>query len=446
MTVEVKAEATFVEKAEELETTTEMENVNVSEGPKGVEKSSSYREESNFLSDLNENEKKALIELKTKLEDAILNNTIFKKASKESQKKEKETEEDEAEGANDGEEVDENISIWGVPLLPSKGEDRTNVVLLKFLRARDFKVNEALEMLKKTLIWRKEFKTDSILDEDFGSDLSQAAYISGLDREGHPICYNIFGYFDDDEKKKKLQNLVKWRVHLMERGIQKLDFQPGGVTSLLQINDLNNSPGPTNKDVRIATKKIVALLQDNYPEFVAKNIFINVPFWYYAFQSIMSPFLTSRTKSKFVFARPAKVTETLLKYVPIHEIPTQYGGMKKEGDLEFYANETEPSETLINAGSTEIIEIPMLEVGKTTMWEVLVLNWDVKYKEEFVPTDESSYTVIVQKEKKINNTNDAPIHNTFKNQEAGKIVLTIHNCSSKNKKAFVRHKIQKICQ
>ncbi|KAL8522439.1 hypothetical protein ACS0TY_012551 [Phlomoides rotata] len=64
----------------------------------------------------------------------------------------------------------------------------------------------------------------------------------------------------------------------MEKGIQKLDFNPGCVNSLVQVNDLKNSSGPSKKEVRVAVNNAVALLQDNYPEFVAKNIFINVPF------------------------------------------------------------------------------------------------------------------------------------------------------------------------
>lgn len=43
------------------------------------------------------------------------------------------------------------------------------------------------------------------------------------------------------------------------------------------------------------------------------QILINVPFWYYAFSALFYPFMTQRTKSKFVIARPSKVTETLLK-------------------------------------------------------------------------------------------------------------------------------------
>ncbi|KAL0352748.1 UNVERIFIED_CONTAM: Patellin-4 [Sesamum angustifolium] len=113
-------------------------------------------------------------------------------------------------------------------------------------------------MLKKTLQWRKEFKIDSILDEEFGADLASAAYMSGIDRQGHPICYNIFGVLDNEEiyektlaTEEKREQFLRWRVQLMEKGIQELNFKPDGINSLVQINDLKNSPGPSKKEVRL---------------------------------------------------------------------------------------------------------------------------------------------------------------------------------------------------
>jgi len=228
----------------------------------------------------------------------------------------------------------------------------------------------------------------------------------------------------------------------MEKGIQKLELKPSGVTSLLQINDLKNSPGPAKKEVRLAIKQALGLLQDNYPEFVARNIFINVPFLYYAYHAVFSTLLTQRTKSKLVFARPAKVTETLLKYIPVEEIPIQYGGLKRDSDFEFSAEDGVASELIIKAASTATIEIPAPQAGTTFIWDITVLGWEVNYKEEFVPTDESSYTIIVQKVKKLGAV-EGPVRNTFSTNEAGKIVLTIENCSSKKKKMFYRHKVKK---
>lgn len=270
------------------------ETLDESKPAKAVEKCSSYKEESNFLSDLKEFEKKALVEFKSKVEEAILGNTLFEKKEEEETKKvealpeggeegEKVVKEEEnVEGENEKgveEEEEKDLSLWGVSLLPSKGDEGIDVVLLKFLRARDFKVNEAFEMLKKTLKWRKEMKIDSILDEDFGSDLESAAYMNGVDREGHSVCYNIYGVFAGEEiyqksfgSEEKRREFLRWRCYVTEKWIQKLDLKPGGVSSLLQINDLKNCPGPSKKEIRIATNQIVSILQDNYPEMVAKNV------------------------------------------------------------------------------------------------------------------------------------------------------------------------------
>ncbi|GKV03920.1 hypothetical protein SLEP1_g16153 [Rubroshorea leprosula] len=488
MTVEVKVEETQMAEAVVAQEDTKKdveETQNVARGeekvvddskPKIVEKSASYKEESNFFSDLKEFERKALNELKSKLEEAILGNNLFKKEepkknekqSSENVEKEKEEEkekvesetpieeeasktepEEEKKPEEKGTEIDRDISLWGVPLLSSKCAEGTDVVLLKFLRAREFKVNEAFEMLRKTMQWRKDFNIDSILDENLGADLSSVAYMNGVDREGHPVCYNIYGVFENEElyqktfgTEEKREQFLRWRFQLMEKGIQKLDLRPSGVSSLLQINDLKNSPGLSKKELRISMKQAVSALQDNYPEFVARNVFINVPFWYYALNALLSPFLTQRTKSKFVVAHPAKVTETLLKYIPAEEVPVQYGGFKRENDFEFTGEDCAVSELTIKAGSTETIEIPADEVGSTLVWDLTVLGWEVNYKEEFVPKDEGSYTIIVQKTKKIG-AQEEPIRNTFKNNEPGKVILTIGNASSKKKRVLYRYKAKK---
>lgn len=346
-----------------------------------MEKTVSFKEESNLLSDLTETEKKALYELRDKIEDAILTNTLLpveaelekisetvkqveddgkkqeeskniteekgdkekspemvevkekthaaeekkvevkektlaaeeekkvevtenttaangeksievKEKAKETEEKKVEAKEKEAVAAEEDKkveikekemvEVDKDIMLWGVPLLPSKGSESTNVILLKFLRARDFKSKDAFEMLKKTLQWRKENKIDTILEEDIpgADDLRGTAYMdTAVDRDGHPICYNVYGVFADQElytrmvgSEAKTEQFLRWGFQVMEKGIQKLDFSPGSVASILQITDLKNTPWVSKKELRVAMSRAVNLLQDNYPEFVAKNV------------------------------------------------------------------------------------------------------------------------------------------------------------------------------
>ncbi|XP_056167519.1 patellin-3-like isoform X2 [Syzygium oleosum] len=116
--------------------------------------------------------------------------------------------------------------------------------------------------------------------------------------------------FADEEKQAKF---LRWRVQFLERSIRKLDFNPGGTCTIFQVSNLKNSLGPGKHELRIANKQALQMLQDNYPEFVAKQVFINVPWWYLAFYAMISRFLTHRTKSKFVFASPSRTVETLFK-------------------------------------------------------------------------------------------------------------------------------------
>lgn len=171
----------------------------------------------------------------------------------------------------------EEVFIWGIPLL---ADERSDVVLLKFLRARDFKVKDAFVMIKNTVRWRKQFGIDELVDEDLESDgLEKVVFMHGVDKEGHPVCYNVYGEFQSKElyqktfsDEEKRQKFLRWRIRFLEKSIRKLDFSPGGVCTIVQVNDLKNSPGPGKWELRQATKQALHLLQDNYPEFVAKQV------------------------------------------------------------------------------------------------------------------------------------------------------------------------------
>ncbi|KAI3990903.1 hypothetical protein MKX01_026087 [Papaver californicum] len=323
----------------------------------------------------------------------------------------------------------EEVSIYGIPLL---ADERSDVILLKFLRARDFNVKQALTMLKNVVQWRKEFGIEELLEEDLGNEFEKVVYMDGCDKEGHPICYNVFGELSN----KDLQKFLRWRIQFLEKSIRKLDYAPGGICTLVQVNDLKNVRGPFQAELRVA--KAVVLLQDNYPEFVAKQIFINVPWWYLAVSRMISPFLSQRTKSKFVYAGPSKSTDTLCKYISPERLPVAYGGAYKEGEHEFSTADS-VTEITIKPASKKTVEFPVSEVS-TLVWEVRVVGWEVSYGAEFVPEAEDGYTVIVSKTRKLTPADEAVVCTSFKIGEAGKIVLTIDNQTSKKKKLLYRFK------
>ncbi|KAJ7949666.1 patellin-3-like [Quillaja saponaria] len=340
----------------------------------------------------------------------------------------------------------EEVDIWGIPLLQ---DERSDVILLKFLRARDFKVKDAFTMIKNTARWRKEFGIDALVEEDLGNDWDKVVFTHGYDKEGHSVCYNVFGEFENKElyqktfaDEEKGLKFLRWRIQFLEKSVRKLEYTPTGISSIVQVNDLKNSPGLGKRELRQATNQALHLLQDNYPEFVAKQVFINVPWWYLAFYRMISPFLTQRTKSKFVFAGPSKSAETIFKYIAPEQVPVQYGGLSKEGEQEFTTSDS-VTEVTIKPATKHAVEFPVTEAGHL-VWEVRVVGWDVNYGAEFVPSAEGGYTVIVQKSRKIAPADETVVSDSFKIGEPGKVVLTIDNQTSKKKKLLYRSKIKPI--
>ncbi|KAF5456897.1 hypothetical protein F2P56_026319 [Juglans regia] len=428
----------------------------------------SFKEESNLEADLSDSERKALQELKQLVQEALDGSRFTfvpppKDAEKQSSTGEAQTKQEdtpampsestprieenpEKEAQEVSKEVEE-VSIWGVPLLK---DDRTDVILLKFLRARDFKVKDAFVMIRNTIKWRKEFGIDALIDQDLGDEWEKVVFMHGFDREEHPVCYNVYGEFQNKEvyakafsDEEKRAKFLRWRIQFLERSIRKLDFSPGGVCTIFQVNDLKNSPGPAKRELRLATKQALQLLQDNYPEFVAKQVFINVPWWYLAFYTILSPFLTQRTKSKFVFTGPSKTAETLFKYISPEQVPVQYGGLSVDYcDCNPEFSISDPvTEVTVKPATKQTVEIIIYEKC-IIVWELRVVGWEVTYGAEFVPNAEDGYTVVIHKSAKKAPTDEPVVSNSFKVGELGKLLLTVDNPTSKKKKLLYRFNIK----
>nr|ACG42957.1 patellin-5 [Zea mays] len=353
------------------------------------------------------------------------------------------------------------ISIWGVPLNPHSpppgaanddADERADVVLLKFLRARDFRARDAHAMLLRCAAWRAEFGADAVVDEELGfKDLEGVvAYMHGWDRDGHPVCYNAYGVFKDRAMYERafgdgdrLARFLRWRVQVMERGVRALTLRPRGVNAIIQVTDLRDMP---KRELRAASNQILSLFQDNYPEMVARKVFINVPWYFSVLFSMVSPFLTERTKSKFVIAREGNVAETLYKFIRPELVPVQYGGLSRAGELE-NGPPKPASEFTIKGGEKVFLEIDGIEAGATITWDLVVGGWDLEYGAEYVPAADGSYTLCVEKARTVPATADAdagPLHNAFTAREAGRMVLSIDNSGSRKRKvAAYRYFVRK---
>ncbi|CDY71842.1 BnaC06g43790D, partial [Brassica napus] len=257
----------------------------------------------------------------------------------------------------------EEVSIYGVPLLQ---DERSDVILLKFLRARDFKVKEALTMLKNTVQWRKENKIDELVEAEAGEEASEfekMVFAHGVDKEGHVVIYSSYGEFQNKElfsDKEKLNKFLNWRIQLQEKCVRALDFSsPDAKSSFVFVSDFRNAPGLGKRALWQFIRRAVKQFEDNYPEFATRELFINVPWWYIPYYKTFGSIITSpRTRSKMVLAGPSKSTDTIFKYISPEQVPVKYGGLSK--DIPSTNGDT-VTEAIVKPAAKYTIELPASE-------------------------------------------------------------------------------------
>ncbi|KAI3741953.1 hypothetical protein L1987_59632 [Smallanthus sonchifolius] len=372
--------------------------------------------------DLKKKKRKALIDLRTRLEDSIINYTLIGEKYKTNERL-------------------RELELWGVPLLPSRGHERTDMILKKFLKAKDYNAQNALEMIANTVMWREDFNADKVFDEMFGPDLDNIGYIEGKDKAGHPLCYQLYEAFKDKDMlrnrlgtKESCEQFLRWRIKLMEGCIRKLDFKPDGADSVIQIIDVKNIPRQFLNEIFQGSKKYFSILQENYPGIIYRFVIVNVPMWFFAFYTLNMRLMTR--KYKVMYVKPSAVTETLLKFIEPEHLLAQYGGVVRTGGE--FSHDDKVLEKKLKGYTTEDIEIPTPEVRMTVYWDITVTGSEVSYKEEFIPEDEGSYNVLVQKGKQFGRMTS----NSFHVNEPGKILISLANPTSKNRKVFYRYKLK----
>ncbi|KAG2322438.1 hypothetical protein Bca52824_015651 [Brassica carinata] len=350
----------------------------------------------------------------------------------------------------------EQVSIYGVPLLQ---DERSDVILLKFLRARDFKVKEALTMLKNTIQWRKENKIDQLFETEAheveASEFEKMVFAHGVDKEGHVVIYSSYGEFQNKEHfsdKEKLNKFLSWRIHLQEKCVRALDFSsPDVKSSFVFVRDFRNAPGLGKRALWQFIRRAVKQFEDNYPEFATRELFINVPWWYIPYYKTFGSIITSpRTRSKMVLAGSSKSADTIFKYISPEQVPVKYGGLSK--DIPTTTEDT-VTEAIVKPAAKYTIDLPAsdvytfrirLQISLHGFMGTKGIGADVSYGAQFEPTTEGSCAVIVSKNRRIELTDEPVISDSFKVGEPGKIVITIDNQTSKKKKVLYRFKTQPI--
>ncbi|KAL9656762.1 hypothetical protein ABK040_003029 [Willaertia magna] len=166
--------------------------------------------------------------------------------------------------------------------------------LLRYLRARDFKVEKAHQLLKGTLQWLEEFKPYQFRSKQMSSDtdsLSGKIYVHGFDKWNRPLVRM------NPSKQKDFNSelQIKTTVYALQSAINRMeDPNLGQLSWFVDFEGFQMKHSPSLS----VCKSVIDILLNHFVERLGYCIVVNAPKAFHWLWSLLSPFIPSVTKEK----------------------------------------------------------------------------------------------------------------------------------------------------
>uniref|UniRef100_A0A8V5GHB3 Uncharacterized protein n=1 Tax=Melopsittacus undulatus TaxID=13146 RepID=A0A8V5GHB3_MELUD len=293
-----------------------------------------------------------------------------------------------------------------------KGKIPKDEHILRFLRARDFNIDKAREMLCQSLSWRKQYQVDYILQSWRPPALLDEYYTGGWhyqDKDGRPLYILRLGQMDTKGLVKALgeESLLRHVLSINEEGQKRCEENTNifgrpitSWTCLVDLEGLNMRhlwrPGVK------ALLRIIEVVEDNYPETLGRLLIVRAPRVFPVLWTLVSPFINENTRQKFLIysGNNYQGPGGLVDYVDKDVIPDFLGGdcmcTVPEGGLvpkSLYQTEDESensdhirlwTETIYHSasvlkGAPHEIVVEILEGESVITWDFDILKGDVVF-------------------------------------------------------------------
>ncbi|RHZ85251.1 hypothetical protein Glove_68g25 [Diversispora epigaea] len=221
-------------------------------------------------------------------------------------------------------------ALWS---LTSK--DDPDMILLRFLRARKWEVENAIAMLLSTVKWLLQNNINDIIkkgeegmekyfkekgDKGFMKQFTSGkSYLRGTDNEGRPICYINARFHKKDEQNFEV--LQKFTIYIMETS--RLMIEPPVETGCLLFNmegfTLSNMDFPF-------VKFMIQCFESYYPESLGKLIIHKAPWIFGGLWKLVSPLFDPVVAAKIYFTQS---NQELFNFIPENHLSEELGGTDK---------------------------------------------------------------------------------------------------------------------
>uniref|UniRef100_A0A8C7IE76 SEC14 like lipid binding 1 n=1 Tax=Oncorhynchus kisutch TaxID=8019 RepID=A0A8C7IE76_ONCKI len=219
-----------------------------------------------------------------------------------------------------------------------KGKIPKDEHILRFLRARDFNMEKAREILCQSLTWRKQHQVDYLLETWTSPQVLSDYYTGGWhhhDKEGRPLYILRLGQMDTKGLVRALgeESLLRHVLSINEEGLRRCEENTKVFgrpiscwTCLVDLEGLNMRhlwrPGVK------ALLRIIEVVEANYPETLGRLLILRAPRVFPVLWTLVSPFIDENTRKKFLIyaGNDYQGPGGLLDYIDKEIIPDFLGG------------------------------------------------------------------------------------------------------------------------